>query len=162
MRRRKWLATLTAPLSAGCLRFTDSGSTNGGQDGNGSTRSVDGRFEIRYADENGTLQTAVDESGVANASEPQNIGGDRYAVPITLTTEAARRLVTALEDVGAFDRPQEHPLFVYFDGSEVHSFQLSQGLIQSMEAGEFETDPSLQIVVNDENIARQMSRSLRN
>lgn len=80
---------------------------------------------------------------------------------MTLTEPAANRLVDALESVGAFANPEDHPIFVFFDGTEIHSFQLSPGLVSTMRSGGFSDDPSLVIAVDDQELAQDLSESLR-
>ncbi|MFB6106682.1 MAG: hypothetical protein ABEJ70_06885 [Halobacteriaceae archaeon] len=165
MRRRQVLVTLLTALPAGCLRLSEANAGSGGQTGSKTSASdpaADGGFEIRYADENGTLRPLIDQSDVVDAGAPQRAeNGGAYRVNVALTEEAARRFVTTMDDVGAFERPQEHPIFTYFDGREVHSFVLSRDLIQSMQRGEFQKDPRFVITVTDEATARNLSRSLR-
>jgi hypothetical protein len=115
-------------------------------------------LEIRYADDDGTLQTVVESDGIASVEGPRE-QGDMYAVQIRLTTEAAERLVDALREVGAFEAPQDHPIFVYFSGREVQSFQLSRGLIEAMRNGSFQQDPGFTLQTDDRSFAREISNS---
>lgn len=165
MRRRQLVVSTLALLTGGCLRLTQSGGSGQGETSSGGdsgSGSGDG-FEMRYADESGTLRSIIDGSGVAQASDPrQQRNGDGYAVAIVLTDEAARRLVETLQEIGAFEAPEEHPLFVYFDGREVHSFQLNEQLIADMRSGGFQENPTIQIIVEQQSLAQDLSNSLQN
>ncbi|MFD1686355.1 hypothetical protein [Halobellus litoreus] len=159
MQRRHWLFFLLTGATSGCLRLTDTGSEQGGTaSGEDGGTTADGGLEIRYADDDGTLQTVVESDGIASAEDPRE-QGDMYAVQIRLTTEAAERLVDALREVGAFEAPRDHPIFVYFSGREVQSFQLSRGLIEAMRNGSFQQDPGFTLQTDDRSFAREISNS---
>ena len=153
MQRRRWLALSLTALTSGCLRLAESEPSE-------DTPTSSGAFEIQVANEEGTLQTVVDGSDVASANNPRERNGS-YAVQIELTDSGAERLVAALEEVGAFDRPSEHPIFVYFDGQNVYSFQLSRGLVSSMRDGTFSDDPRFVVTLEDERVARDLSDTLQ-
>ena len=154
MYRRQWLLVSVTGVVSGCLRLTDeeSGSESGSSDS----------FEVRDADADGSLQMALDRTGVAAAGRPQeNPAADAYTISITLTESAAERLVDALESIGAFAEPAEHPIVVFFNREEVHSFQLSPDLVSAMRSGAFLNDPTLVIAVEDQAVAQDLSGSLR-
>lgn len=155
MQRRRWGVLLLTAYISGCLRMTEPQSSETASDSGSDTA-----FEIRYADENGTLQAVVDSTDVATASAPRE-EANSYAVTITLTEPVAERLVSALRNVGAFEIPSEHPIFVYFAGQNVYSFQLSRDLVESMENGDFQNDPRLVIALENEEIARDISDTLQ-
>jgi hypothetical protein len=153
MQRRRWLALSLTALTSGCLRLAESEPSE-------DTPASRTAFEIQVADEEGTLQTVVDGNEVASAGNPRERNGS-YAVPIELTESGAERLVAALEEVSAFDRPSEHPIFVYFDGQNVYSFQLGRGLVSTMRDGTFVDDPRLVVTLEDQRVARDLSDTLQ-
>jgi hypothetical protein len=160
---------LTVP-TGGCLRLSgsqssgdnpDSESVSPSQTAEKNPESESGTgFKIQYADETGTVQTVVDSAGVAAANRAGERNG-RYGVSITFTEPAAEQLVTALQNVEAFENPSDHPLFVSFDGQTVYKFQLSRSLITVMESGEFLNNPSLVIRVESESIAQSIVDNLQ-
>ena len=159
MQRRRWLVLLVTGATSGCLRLTETGSGQGGTSaGDNGEEADDGGLEIRYADEGGTLRTAVENDGIASTGNPRE-RRDMYVVEIVLTTAAAERLVDALREVGAFQAPSDHPIFIYFSGREVQSFQLSRDLIGAMREGDFQQDPVFNIQLEDRSFAQAISDS---
>ena len=70
MYRRQVLIGAVAGVTSGCLRLIEGGSgSESGSGGSGSGSSSS--FEIRYADEDVSLQMVLDRDGVAAAGRPQ-------------------------------------------------------------------------------------------
>ncbi|WP_153552617.1 hypothetical protein [Halomicrobium sp. LC1Hm] len=155
MKRRRWLALSLIGFSSGCLRLTESQPPQ-------STPESRATFEVQVANEEGTLQTVITGSDVATASNPHNKKWrSHYTVNVELAESGAEKLVTTLEEVDAFNNRQEHPIFVYFDGQNVHSFQLSRELAIQMRSGEFQHNRTIAISLEDRHVARDLSDSLQ-
>jgi len=155
MKRRRCLALLLAGGTSGCLRLTESQPTQNSPESRVA-------FEIRVANKEGTLQTIVNGSDVATASNPRELTGrSGYEVTVELTESGAEKLVTALEELGAFSNRSEHPIFVYFDGQNVHSFELTRALADHMNNGDFQDERGIAIQFEDRQVARDLSNSLQ-
>jgi hypothetical protein len=150
MRRRGMLLGLGVSITGGCLRFAGGGQQT-------ISEGDQGRFEIRVADENGTLQTVVTGEHVEGATAPEERDGN-YRVAIILTDEGTRRYREKLEEYGVLESPRQKPIFTYLRGDEIKAMTLSRALARTIAAGEWQGD--FVLTLEDESLAERVHEAL--
>lgn len=115
-------------------------------------------FRVTVTGETGEVEliTGADVASVGEVEEARN--SDGYWIPVTLTDEGTEALADGLEQVGAFEDPENHEIRSYFEGELLYEATLGPGLADAIESGEWNGE--FLFTVSDRETAEEVKDAL--
>ncbi|WP_158058092.1 preprotein translocase subunit SecD family protein [Halorussus halophilus] len=93
------------------------------------------RIVVVDSDDEVQLVTGVDVASVGEIESASN--GSGYRLPFRLTDDGTTAFADGLEQVGAFDNPEDHQIRTYFEAELLYEAELGPGLADEIESGEW-------------------------